>query len=546
MRSSFLVPFSLLVLLDGISATRLALQGRASPELPALLRRGMLSGQVTSLNDSGNINHYANISLNGKTYETAIDTGSSDLFVTSAVPNATDEHYNATISYASGGATGEVKAATLEFAGFEIPDQFYTQNISSGFAGTGGLIGLGPSQGSVVRLEGNSSAADTPLDRIFRQNTSTPNYLSVLLGRSDDPDDPYPGDLTIGEPLQNYTDILKQPRLNVTVSSVNEFQHWQTLLDKNGIIGPDGKAIPITSQVNHSIDPSRATVIFDTGFTLPQVPGYVAKAIYGGVNGSYLYNISGIGEIWILPCNEEVNATFLFAGVQYPIHPLDLNFGKGELTGVVPNGAEMCVGAFQPFSFDPRINDEVIYDMILGMAFLRNAYLLVDLGDFIDGSNSTTAAPYIQLLSVTNATEASQEFAQQRQNGTSAGDLNASDALETDSSSLITTHTVTKSTIKMAAWVIAVIVAAVVVAFLLLGICCFCICRKRGKRSKGAATSAWPAAVPVWSAAPPSYRSLQDPLAAPQAHDEMHKNPNSAPAVYAPEQQYNTVWDRHV
>jgi hypothetical protein len=52
----------------------------------------------------------------------------------------------------------------------------------------------------------------------------------------------------------------------------------------------------------------------------------VAEAIYGKVPGAALTNISGIGEVWGLPCNQELNATFLFAGIKFPIHPLDLNF----------------------------------------------------------------------------------------------------------------------------------------------------------------------------------------------------------------------------
>ena len=79
------------------------------------------------------------------------------------------------------------------------------------------------------------------------------------------------------------------------------------------------------------------------------------------------------------------------------------------------------------------------YDMILGMAFCRwisvllyhwqlisnltlrdpvtNVYLLIDYGDFVDGTTSNTASPYVQLLSMTNPAQAHSEFVAIRLNG---------------------------------------------------------------------------------------------------------------------------------
>ncbi|EJD00446.1 uncharacterized protein FOMMEDRAFT_63163, partial [Fomitiporia mediterranea MF3/22] len=56
-------------------------------------------------------------------------------------------------------------------------------------------------------------------------------------------------------------------------------------------------------------------------------------------------------------------------------------------------------------------------DGILGMAFLRNTYLLINFGDFIDGSNSSVADPYIQLLSMTDPTAAHADFVSVRLGG---------------------------------------------------------------------------------------------------------------------------------
>lgn len=138
-------------------------------------------------------------------------------------------------------------------------------------AGAAGLIGLGPSSGSSVRALGNSAAANPPLDRIFTSNSSVSPLIAILLQRSDDPEEPYPGDLAVGEVLTDYQDILNQPQHPVTLVPLEGGQHWQTLLDVNGIIGPNGKPIQIKTQVTGA-KIQNATVVFDTGFSLPQVP----------------------------------------------------------------------------------------------------------------------------------------------------------------------------------------------------------------------------------------------------------------------------------
>lgn len=129
-----------------------------------------------------------------------------------------------------------------------------------------GIIGLGPGSASEVRDQ-LGEAGNPVLDRIFKQNTTTPNYITILLGRAGDPTDTFPGDLTIGELVSGFENITSQPKLPVTEMKNRGGQHWTAFLDKNGIIGPDGQRI---------ITPKKATgnrlnVMFDSGFTFPQV-----------------------------------------------------------------------------------------------------------------------------------------------------------------------------------------------------------------------------------------------------------------------------------
>ena len=136
-----------------------------------------------------------------------------------------------------------------------------------------GLLGLGPNSGSNIHdALKKKPAGDTVLDRIFRQDPSTPNILTVLLSRSDNPDEQYPGQITVSDILPDRQGILDQPKLPVKAvrSSQSGYQHWQVLLDRNGIIGPDGHPITLHTKASKG----QITVIFDTGFSFSQVPKY--------------------------------------------------------------------------------------------------------------------------------------------------------------------------------------------------------------------------------------------------------------------------------
>ncbi|KAI9448437.1 acid protease [Lactarius indigo] len=362
----------------------------------------------TSGLDFFNQSYHINITLGGNQYSVLIDTGSSDLWVAGAVPRAEDTGVDASIQYVIGLAEGPVKTAQLEILGFTVPDQAFIEVPSGGDAPDGtGLIGLGPNVGSHVHDALNDlPAGDTPLDRIFRQNLTTPNYLTVLLNRPNDTAEKYTGAMTIGEALPQYSNITNQPKVPVSVlqTIISEAQHWSIILDSNGIIGPDGKAIKVTSNATYAPihDVNQLVAIIDTGFTFPQVPSEVAHALYSGAKGAKLTNVEETGgDVWVIDCDAEVNVTFLIGGQSYPIHPLDTN--RQVTDG---NGNNVCFGPFQP-----RISgaEDPTFDMILGMAWLTNVYLLIDYGDFVDGTTKTND-PYVQLLSMTDPAAAHADF----------------------------------------------------------------------------------------------------------------------------------------
>ncbi|EJD00481.1 acid protease, partial [Fomitiporia mediterranea MF3/22] len=346
---------------------------------------------------------------------------SSDLWVIGNVPGTKNLSIETEVTYASGSAKGFINTAEMVFDDFTVKDQAYINVIpSSDNPDTQGLIGLGPASLSNIRSKVKSSSGAPPLDRIFRQNTSTPNFISVLLTRETDANpggtSPQAGQLTIGSVIPTLEDVTKQKKLPALQDQFG-IQHWQTLLDENGIIGPDSKNITTNTSIP---DPAQGNahqfhVIFDTGFTYPQVPREIADAIYGRVPDAVFVPQQGTPGYWRVPCDYELNVTFSFGGVKYPISPLDLTTPEQTDSS---GKAKTCMSTFQQIA--PSVADHQnfgAFDAILGMAFLRNTYLLINFGDFVDGSNSSVADPYIQLLSVTDPGSAHTDFVNARLGG---------------------------------------------------------------------------------------------------------------------------------
>lgn len=485
------------------------------------------------MTDSSDIQYSTNLTLNEQSFNCLIDTGSADLWVAGSVSNAVDTGATSSVSYAVGEVQGSVMTASLEFAGFTVSSQAYLQISADSTNPSGtGLIGLGPSTGSNVKSAVGTSAGDPPLDRIFQTDTSTPNYLTVLLSRSNDPDEPFPGNITVGETVPGYDSVTSQPKISVTSVPTGDSgnEHWQVLLDSNGIIGPDGGFITYKTEVTATKDTSQMTVVFDSGFSLPQVPSSVAESIYGKISGAKLTNITGLGEIWQLPCTAEVNLTFVFQGQKYPIHPLDTVLNGTDLQITDGTGSDICIGSFQPLSFDASFGSGAspTFDMVLGMAFLRNAYMLVNFGDFVDGT-SNTANPYVQLLSLTNNTaEVHKDFVNVRLGGKDTTiNLNNGTSSSSSSSSSSSPKSWWNNLSSTTKKIIIASAAAGVGLIVLLVAFCLC-CRRRGGQA---------------------YRPLNEP--APGAASDTYALPNvgyNQPQQgygnypYS-QQQYQTAWD---
>jgi Eukaryotic aspartyl protease len=201
-----------------------------------------------------------------------------------------------------------------------------------------GIIGLGPPQGSVVLEQAsqayNNSLGDPFLNRVFAQNASTPNYITFTLGRTETPNETFPSEFTIGELITGLEAVTSNPQLPVQIVSPQEIsgQHWTLQVD--AIIGPDGEQINVQSGVPNS---NKLVAVLDTGFSFPPVPSAVSDAFYGRVQGAQFSSDDGV---WIVPCEQELNVSFVIGNITYPIHPLDTVMEAGTYS----DGSTLCIG----------------------------------------------------------------------------------------------------------------------------------------------------------------------------------------------------------
>ncbi|KAF8895612.1 aspartic peptidase A1 [Infundibulicybe gibba] len=480
---------SLFVLVP-VHCVRLSFHARVTSTPPQARGLSRRASPVPIFNN-GNVQYVSNITLGGIDVPVLLDTGSSDLWAhfPAQLPQSTDMGKSLTLAYAVGKATGNIHSATLEFDNYTVPDLPFvlvtdTSTFSANFndQGYSGLIGFGPNSGSLIRKKlDKGDAGNTMLSRIFEQDRTTGNYISLLLDRKGDPSDLFTGQMTVSEIVPGFENITSMPKLDVdTVSKLLKAeQHWQALTDKNnGIIGPDGQAIKIKSIVPRA--PSGQLVaVFDSGFTFSQVPRDVADAIYGRARGA-IYDTEQ--ELWTLPCGQVLNLTFNFGGLPYPVHPLDVvddNFSKTDA-----NGNKICIGSFQPITtaFSMLGN----YDMIMGMNFLRNVYTLLDFGNWVDTSSTDRGHPYIQIASLTDTNQAHKDFVKIRLGGVdTSGDAKWSLLAQNETQhSPVSAEEKKKKYQEMilSRWPY-ILLGCLAFLMILLGLCIWkCCCRKGSKR----------------------------------------------------------------
>ncbi|GHJ86306.1 hypothetical protein NliqN6_2708 [Naganishia liquefaciens] len=376
-----------------------------------------------------------------------VDLGSSDLWVAATTCQTSDcrgsgvQKLNAgrsidagnyvNLTFQSGHAAGEVywdevqlgvSVATIESAlngtggggsnGFDVAYQAFVaandvgnEDLSGGqFSG---VLGLALPGNSVILNQLGGSTSGEPdgapyLDNLFGSGVNAPQgrYFTLSLERVGD--SRTKSSLGIGMFDDTLCPVPCIPNYSSIVTSSVGPLYWRIPLQ--GITAytwPSGQVPLANTSTTTTIKlPSSSTtgqsypvaVMDSGGYQVLMGDQSLVDSIYDVFGGS-----QGSDGNYYLRCDMPLSLAFTFNGKQYPAHPLDMSDYSPTDTS-----HKTCVGMIQYAS------GLTAGDVILGAAYLKNVYSIYT---YPSSSESTSSwLPMVGQLSLTNATEAAQEF----------------------------------------------------------------------------------------------------------------------------------------
>jgi len=211
-------------------------------------------GSQLNITDNQDLIYIVNTVIGGQTFPLQLDSGSSDVWVdlheTKSIPgNASN--LNQTVSYGIGHVSGPIATASVNFAGFDIPQQAYLAGVQvdnpATSYGAQGVLGMGFTSLSSIDAKVNASGGSwgrSLLYNIFSLNPSEPNYVAYKLQRESDNEDDG-GSFTIGEVLPELGGVENTGK--IFTFPANNPLRWTFLVDK---IIASGQTVPPKSVVN--------------------------------------------------------------------------------------------------------------------------------------------------------------------------------------------------------------------------------------------------------------------------------------------------------
>jgi hypothetical protein len=272
-----------------------------------------LTDQVT---DGEDTLYYGTGTIGSQSFTFDFDTGSSDTFVpgpscgtaqgcvgtTKYDEDGTNLGNTTTITYGSGEVTGENYLDSLTVAGLTATNQnIISLTDAEGFADSAseGLIGMA--------FESIAESKEPPFFfTLINEGKVSPTEFSFYLGRNASGTG-QDSELTLGG-----RDSSKYTGATTSVPLTNQ-TYWQVAVDgatvdSNAVSGTDGEAA------------------IDTGTTLIVAPTAAALAIFSQVLGAIPLDLGSM-ILFAFPCASSPDIALTFAGTDFEVNPLDLNFG---------------------------------------------------------------------------------------------------------------------------------------------------------------------------------------------------------------------------
>ena len=238
-----------------------------------------------------------------------IDTGSSDLWVTSGQKLKLNSTTSTTVNltYGIGSAYGNIVYGPVSFGGYQVDNQAFLSVSKAYDQDAQGIFGLGLNGLSALERTTKNASTQSVMANMFSQHPDTPHLIGLALERSKDSEDTAGGYLSIGEYDPHYKNVTYMPKIPVTPTSTSR---WTIAMDAMTV---GEKRVPLTSAVKGT-KKGQAIALIDSGTSLAYIPSDAVDAIYSQFNGSVHVKAAG-QDAWYVPCLAQVNLSFTFGCV---------------------------------------------------------------------------------------------------------------------------------------------------------------------------------------------------------------------------------------
>ncbi|KAF9225690.1 acid protease [Gyrodon lividus] len=364
-------------------------------------KQGADNNTLLTITNESNLEYTGKVNVGGHDFTIIIDTGSSDLWITTSekIKITTNTNTNVNLTYGIGSAYGNIAYTTVSFGGYQVENQAFV-NVQKTLDMTGqGILGLGLIGLSEVARESKTKTAQPIMANIFTQHPSTPMFVGLALERSEDGEDTSGGVLSIGEYDPQFSNISGTSKHPVTPTSSSR---WTIAMSKMTV---NGKDYTLKSDVQGT-KKGQAIALIDSGTSLAYIPSDAVDAIYSVIDGA-VHVKTNDQDSWYVPCLSQSNVSFTFGSDTYPINPMELT----TPVTITDNGKQytVCLNAFQA----PLNGEQADLDFLLGDIFMRNVYSVFNFGNSTTPGDDTKSSS-IQFLSRTNQDQVYQNFADNR------------------------------------------------------------------------------------------------------------------------------------